>query len=204
MAAAMQLRGALWRPPMIPVAMSSYGYGPSLWVRQIGRRWCSPRSSELARLDDRLAPSVSSAQGDLNIPDHRYLATEQKLFITHPTSPGSPLFLPNGARIFHKLQEFLRAQYAYYGFEEVVTPTIYKKVLWETSGHWDKYSKDMFVVTGKGTSGTSEEVEMEIGQEEEYGLKPMNCPGHCLLFKSSTKSYRDLPVRYADFSPLHR
>ena len=226
-----QLWRALWRPPIRPVATDSCSCSCSCRlsrrVRPTGRRWWSPGPPGLAespRLDDRIVSSAASAQGNLNIPshqgpaaqehsnpaetqppgvpDHRYLATEQQLFLTHPVSPGSPLFLPNGARIFHKLQEFLRAQYAYYGFEEVLTPTIYKKALWETSGHWDKYSKDMFVVTGRGASGTDDE--MEIGQDEEYGLKPMNCPGHCLLFKSSTKSYRDLPVRYADFSPLHR
>ncbi|KAF8457296.1 hypothetical protein BGX38DRAFT_1086619 [Terfezia claveryi] len=133
-------------------------------------------------------PPRPSPGNPASLPDHRRLSTEQELFFSSPVSPGSPIFLPNGSRIFHKLQEFLRAQYAYYGFQEVVSPTIYKKSLWEKSGHWDKYSQDMFV----------------IGEEEEYGLKPMNCPGHCLIFKSSTKSHRDLPVRYADFSPLHR
>ena len=225
-AAAMQLRGALWRPPMRPVAAGSW-LAPRL-RRHTGRRWCCPKPPELAeppRLGDSsipghqrpavsAAPAAAPAAATLGghsspsvPPDHRHLATEQQLFITDPVSPGSPLFLPNGARVFHKLQEFLRAQYAYYGFEEVLTPTIYKRALWETSGHWEKYGKDMFVVTGRGASGTGGNgggEEMEIGQDEEYGLKPMNCPGHCLLFKSATRSHRDLPVRYADFSPLHR
>lgn len=110
--------------------------------------------------------------------------------------------MPHGAHIFNKLQSFIRAQYVKYGYEEVITPTIYKKSLWETSGHWDIYKEDMFEVTGRGQS----EVRDEDVEKEEYGLKPMNCPGHCLLFKhkSGSMSLRDLPVRYADFAPLHR
>ncbi|KAJ9646431.1 hypothetical protein H2199_002480 [Coniosporium tulheliwenetii] len=116
--------------------------------------------------------------------------------------PGSPLFLPNGAAMFNKLADFLRAQYPNFGFREVITPTIYKKSLWQTSGHWDNYADDMFEVRGRGATGQTENA--REGQDEEFGLKPMNCPGHCLLFKSEKRSYRDLPIRYADFSALHR
>lgn len=104
--------------------------------------------------------------------------------------------------MFNKLTNFLRAQYEHFGFEEVITPTIYKKSLWEKSGHWENYAEDMYSVTGRGASGQT--TEQQQGQDEEYGLKPMNCPGHCLLFASKQRSYRDLPIRYADFSPLHR
>jgi threonyl-tRNA synthetase len=134
--------------------------------------------------------------------DHRTLAQTHELFITSPYSPGSPLLLPNGAYVFQKLQAFLRAQYPQFGFQEVITPTIYKKSLWETSGHWENYAEDMFSVQGRGASGQTESA--EAGQDEEFGLKPMNCPGHCLLFRDEIKSYRDLPIRYADFSALHR
>jgi threonyl-tRNA synthetase len=134
--------------------------------------------------------------------DHRVLGTEQDLFTTSIYSPGSPLFLPNGAGIFNKLTAFLRAQYTYFGFDEVITPTIYKKSLWLKSGHWQNYAKDMFSVTGRGATG--EEEGRQIGEDEEYGLKPMNCPGHCLLFASKPRSFRELPIRYSDFSPLHR
>lgn len=134
--------------------------------------------------------------------DHRTLAQTHDLFITSPYSPGSPLLLPNGAYVFQKLQAFLRAQYPQFGFQEVITPTIYKKSLWVTSGHWDNYAEDMFSVQGRGASGQIENA--ETGQDEEFGLKPMNCPGHCLLFRDELKSYRDLPIRYADFSALHR
>jgi len=104
--------------------------------------------------------------------------------------------------MFNKLTNFLRAQYAKFGFEEVITPTIYKKSLWEKSGHWENYADDMYAVTGRGALGEKEG--RQAGQDEEYGLKPMNCPGHCLIFASKKRSYRELPIRYADFSPLHR
>lgn len=79
-----------------------------------------------------------------------------------------------------------------YGFEEVITPLIYRKSLWEQSGHWENYKEDMFRVEGQDTA------------KEEYGLKPMNCPGHCVIYKRFDKSYNDLPIRFSDFSPLHR
>ncbi|KAI4230965.1 MAG: hypothetical protein L6R40_007893 [Gallowayella cf. fulva] len=100
-------------------------------------------------------------------------------------------------------RRFSNRMYPSYGFQEVLTPTIYKQSLWETSGHWQNYKDDMFAVTGRGAQGGNDPGR-EIGQDEEYGLKPMNCPGHCLLFKSQKRSYKDLPIRYADFSPLHR
>lgn len=134
--------------------------------------------------------------------DHRTLAQTHNLFITSPYSPGSPLILPNGAYVFQKLQSFLRAQYPQFGFQEVITPIIYKKSLWEKSGHWDNYAEDMFSVQGRGATGQTDKT--HIGEDEEFGLKPMNCPGHCLLFRDEIKSYRDLPIRYADFSALHR
>jgi len=121
--------------------------------------------------------------------------------MTSVYSPGSPILLPNGARIFNRLVDFLRKQYVRYGFQEVITPTIYKKALWAKSGHLENYADDMYTVTS--TSPSRAEIS-EGGEEAEYGLKPMNCPGHCLIFASQNRSYRDLPIRYADFSPLHR
>lgn len=135
--------------------------------------------------------------------DHRSLGTHFSLFTTHPSSPGSPLFLPDGTQIFQKLQAFLRAQYLQFGIQEVVTPMIYKESLWSCSGHWENYKDDMFTVSGRGAQGLKDS-KVQIGEDEQYGLKPMNCPGHCLLFQSQKRSYRDLPIRYADFSPLHR
>jgi threonyl-tRNA synthetase len=101
-----------------------------------------------------------------------------------------------------------------YGFEEVITPTIYKKALWAKSGHLENYADDMYAVRGNtepppaqhdGCCGSNQEnLKPDEEEEGDYGLKPMNCPGHCLIFASKRHSYRDLPVRYADFSPLHR
>lgn len=148
-------------------------------------------------------------------PDHRKLGHQQELFIQSKYSPGSPIFLPNGARVFNRLVDFLRKQYVRYGFEEVITPTIYKKSLWAKSGHLENYADDMYTVTGNVNSAaaasstccsSSDGKQPAEGEEDdsEFGLKPMNCPGHCLIFASKLHSYRDLPVRYADFSPLHR
>ncbi|KAJ9151997.1 Threonyl-tRNA synthetase [Pleurostoma richardsiae] len=130
----------------------------------------------------------------------------QELFTTSIYSPGSPIFLPNGARIFNRLVDFLRRQYVHYGFQEVITPTIYKKALWAKSGHLENYADDMFTVTSRSLEErkSAEEKSSSSEEEDEYGLKPMNCPGHCLIFAAQTHSYRELPIRYADFSPLHR
>ncbi|RDA90756.1 hypothetical protein CP533_2969 [Ophiocordyceps camponoti-saundersi (nom. inval.)] len=130
-------------------------------------------------------------------PDHRSLGLQQELFINSVYSPGSPIFLPNGTRVFNRLVDFLRKLYVLFGYDEVITPTMYKSSLWAKSGHLQNYCDDMYAVKGNRSKDKDE-------TEDEYGLKPMNCPGHCLIFKSKLRSYRDLPVRYADFSPLHR
>ncbi|KAL6237767.1 hypothetical protein BDW75DRAFT_203067 [Aspergillus navahoensis] len=152
---------------------------------------CSDQQPQQQPLENQAASSA----------DYRALGTAQDLFTTSIYSPGSPLFLPNGTHIINKLISFLRTQYLQYGFREVLTPTIYKQSLWEVSGHWQNYKDDMYEVRGRGAMG---DTEGETGENELYGLKPMNCPGHCLLFKSQNHSYRELPIRYADFSPLHR
>lgn len=140
--------------------------------------------------------------------DHRDLGVQQELFTTSIYSPGSPIFLPAGARIFNRLVEYLRRQYVKYGFQEVITPTIYKKALWAKSGHLENYAEDMFTVTStspaRRDSATETVDDTKAAEQDEYGLKPMNCPGHCLIFNAHRHSYRDLPIRYADFSPLHR
>ena len=112
--------------------------------------------------------------------------------------------------MFQKLISFLRAQYPDFGFQEVLTPTIYKQELWEQSGHWQNYKADMFRVVGENMP-EPDFVDRRLRESllgpktlEEYGMKPMNCPAHCILFQSQRRSYRDLPIRYAEFSPLHR
>jgi threonyl-tRNA synthetase len=176
---------------------------------RIFARACSCSAPQQLHHTVTVAPEAPTAQlqattSDPPTPptDHRTLAQAHNLFITSPYSPGSPLILPNGAYVFQKLQSFLRAQYPQFGFQEVITPIIYKKSLWEKSGHWENYAEDMFSVQGRGATGQTDKA--QVGEDEEFGLKPMNCPGHCLLFRDEIKSYRDLPIRYADFSALHR
>lgn len=121
--------------------------------------------------------------------DHRRIAAKQELVVFHELSPGSAFWLPHGARIYNKLIEFIRSHYWKRGYEEVITPNIFNLDLWHRSGHALHYKDAMF----------SFEVE---GQE--WAMKPMNCPAHCLMFASGIRSYRDLPIRYADFGVLHR
>eukprot|EP01114_Cavostelium_apophysatum_P019971 TRINITY_DN657_c0_g1_i1.p1 TRINITY_DN657_c0_g1~~TRINITY_DN657_c0_g1_i1.p1 ORF type:complete len:712 (-),score=218.88 TRINITY_DN657_c0_g1_i1:52-2187(-) len=121
--------------------------------------------------------------------DHRNIGKNQELFFFHPLSPGSCFFLPHGARIYNKLIEFMRNEYRQRGFTEVISPNMYNSKLWVTSGHWQNYQDNMFV--------------FEVDKEP-FALKPMNCPGHCLMFDHRIRSYRELPLRFADFGVLHR
>ncbi|KAE9607096.1 putative threonine--tRNA ligase [Lupinus albus] len=121
--------------------------------------------------------------------DHRILGVKQELIYHHEWSPGSWFFLPHGARIYNKLTEFIRNQYRDRGYQEVISPNVFNMDLWVQSGHAANYREDMFV--------------LEI-EKQEFGLKPMNCPGHCLMFKHRVRSYRELPLRFADFGVLHR
>ncbi|MCH8520230.1 MAG: threonine--tRNA ligase [Nanoarchaeota archaeon] len=121
--------------------------------------------------------------------DHRIVGKKLKLFMTHEYAPGMAFFLPKGFTIYKELQYFVREQYRKHDFKEVMTPNMFNKKLWETSGHWEHYKDDMFIVNV---------------DETQFSLKPMNCPSHCLIFKNEFKSYRDLPIRIADFGALHR
>ena len=121
--------------------------------------------------------------------DHRKLGTSLDLFFLDPISPANPFFLPNGAFIYNKLIEFVRNLYDKYGYQEVITPQLFSTDLWKTSGHYDFYLDNMYM--------------MEI-DENEVGVKPMNCPAHAVIYKSTLRSYRDLPLRLADFGRLHR
>lgn len=121
--------------------------------------------------------------------DHRKIGREQELFMFHEMSPGSCFWLPHGTRIYNTLNAFLRDEYRDRGYEEVITPNMYNANLWKTSGHWENYKENMFT--------------MEV-EKDTFGLKPMNCPGHCLMFKARERSYRELPWRVADFGVIHR
>merc|ERR1712226_317371 len=121
--------------------------------------------------------------------DHRKLGKEQDLFFFHELSPGSCFFQPKGAHIYNKLMDFIKQEYWKRGFSEVISPNIYNSKLWITSGHWDHYADNMF------------KIDVE---KEKFGLKPMNCPGHCLVFDHGIRSWKELPLRMADFGVLHR
>ncbi len=121
--------------------------------------------------------------------DHRRLGKELELFVFHDIAPGAPFWLPKGMIIFRELEKFIREELDKRGYEEISTPILVKKDLWEKSGHWEHYKENMFVL----------EVEDEI-----YSLKPMNCPESTYVYKMRTRSYRDLPLRLAEIGRLHR
>ena len=123
--------------------------------------------------------------------DHRRLGIQLDLFHFDEHSPGSPLWHPKGMTIYNELEEVRRRENAKRGYLEVKTPLIYDKALWITSGHWEKFRENMFLIPGDT-------------DEQTYGMKPMNCPGHMLLYGSRLRSYRELPIRYAEAAPLHR
>lgn len=125
--------------------------------------------------------------------DHRKLGKELELFFFHPYSPGAPFWLPKGNTIFQVLSQKIREFNKRNGYVEVRTPQLFKKELWETSGHWDHYKDDMF--NFHSHHGETEEIN---------SLKPMNCPSHMLIFKSQLRSHRDLPLRIHDQGVLHR
>jgi threonyl-tRNA synthetase len=121
--------------------------------------------------------------------DHRKLGKELGMFYFNEMAPGSPFFTGKGTVVYNALQTYLRELYFETGYQEVITPQIFDVNLFHTSGHYQNYKDNMF---------------FSIVDEREYGMKPMNCPSHCLLFNSEKYSYRDLPIKMADFGRLHR
>src|SRR4051794_28934434 len=121
--------------------------------------------------------------------DHRKLGRELGLFAFSDTATGSAFWLPNGTQLFNSLVALSREMGAPRGYTEVKTPQLYDAQLWKTSGHWDKYRDNMFVTESEG---------------KQLAMKPMNCPGHCQLYKLQKFSYRDLPLRYSEPGLLHR
>lgn len=121
--------------------------------------------------------------------DHRKLGKELELFIFDPVAPASPFFMPKGTIVYNELVEFMRRIYKRFGYQEVITPQVLDVDLWHTSGHYEKYHENMYFT--------------QI-DEREFALKPMNCPCHMLMFSHHRYSYRDLPLRFADFGRLHR
>ncbi|WP_277070968.1 threonine--tRNA ligase [Slackia exigua] len=121
--------------------------------------------------------------------DHRRIGREMELFMMADEGPGFPFWLPNGMRLKNSLMQYWMDMQDAYGYEQVDTPIILNKSLWETSGHWDHYKENMYTTEIDG---------------EEYAVKPMNCPGACLIYKSKPRSYRDLPLKLAEAGKDHR
>ena len=121
--------------------------------------------------------------------DHRKLGRELDLFHIDEHSPGTVFWHPKGWTLWQEVEQYMRRVYRDNGYEEVKGPQILDKSLWEKTGHWDKYRENMFVTES---------------EKRDYALKPMNCPGHILIFKQGLKSYRDLPLRYGEFGQCHR
>jgi threonyl-tRNA synthetase len=122
--------------------------------------------------------------------DHRRVGVELELYHLDPIAPGSPFYLPKGVLLYNGLVDYVRSLYPRYGFAEVISPQLFRTELFKTSGHYQLFREDMFL--------------MEGDEGEELALKPMNCPGHCHLFESRKRSYRELPLRLAEFTRLHR
>ena len=121
--------------------------------------------------------------------DHRKLGRDLRLFMFHPWAPGAAFWLDKGTTVYNLLATYMREVLVPAGYAEVKTPLIFNKALWETSGHWQHYRQHMFTVESEGA---------------EMGVKAMNCPGHMLVFGAEGRSYRDLPLRLHEQTPLHR
>jgi threonyl-tRNA synthetase len=154
-----------------------------------------PKNKALTRIygtafpsDDQLKKHLQFLK-ELEQRDHRKVGKELELFVFHEWSPGSPILLPKGTIIYTELQKFLREEYRRRGYQEVITPQLFNKGLWEQSGHWEHFRENMFTM---------------VIDDQDFSLKPMNCPSHNLIYQLKTRSYRDLPLRIADFCFLHR
>ncbi|KAM5176370.1 threonine--tRNA ligase 2, cytoplasmic [Callospermophilus lateralis] len=139
--------------------------------------------------DNKMMKTWEKFQEEARNRDHRKIGKEQELFFFHDLSPGSCFFLPRGAFIYNTLMDFIREEYHKRIFTEVLSPNMYNSKLWEASGHWQHYSENMFT--------------FDI-EKDTFALKPMNCPGHCLMFAHRPRSWREMPIRFADFGVLHR
>jgi threonyl-tRNA synthetase len=121
--------------------------------------------------------------------DHRKLGKDLGLFMVHPWAPGATFWLAKGTVLWNTLADYMRGVLIPAGYVEVKAPIVFNKALWETSGHWAHYRQNMFLVES---------------EQEQMGLKAMNCPGHFLIYSNEMRSYRDLPIRYHEQTPLHR
>jgi threonyl-tRNA synthetase len=154
-----------------------------------------PNNEQLQRIYGTAWPTKDELQAYLRMleeaekRDHRKLGRELDLFHMEETAPGLVFWHPHGWTIWQQVEQYMRAVYRDNGYQEVKGPQILDKALWEKTGHWDNYRDNMFVTES---------------ETREYALKPMNCPGHVLIYKSALRSYRELPLRYGEFGQCHR
>lgn len=139
--------------------------------------------------DQKALAAYVSQQEEAKKRDHRKIGKELDLFSFHPLAPAMPFFHPKGTQLYNQLIDFVRMYYRELGFDEVLTPQVVDAELFKQSGHYANYRENMF---------------FSHIDEREFGVKPMNCPGHTLIYSAQKRSYRDLPIRYADFGRLHR
>ncbi|HEY9620147.1 MAG TPA: threonine--tRNA ligase [Crinalium sp.] len=147
-------------------------------------------------------PITTAIKGESKMADHRELARDMDLFHFEEHSPGMVFWHPQGLRLFHSVEHFMRQVYQAHEFEEVRSPIALNRSLWERSGHWEKFRKGMFVV-GSGESSAN----AQAGQpnvDPDYALKPMSCPAHIAIYQSHKRSYREHPVRLMEFGMCHR
>ena len=171
----MKLAGAYWRGDNTrPMLQRIYG---TAWFTQ----------KEL----DAYLERISEAERR----DHRKLGKELDLFSLHESAgAGLPIYHPKGARVLRIIQEWLRQELYRRGYDEVITPHIYKADVWKTSGHWDNYRENMYFF----------QIDEGEGKVADYGIKPMNCPGHIMVYNNDVRSYRDLPWRMFEFGTVYR
>jgi threonyl-tRNA synthetase len=183
----------LCKGPHVP---STGKIGPFKLMTVAGAYW---RGSEKRPMLQRIYGTVWSTQDELDLylqrlveakrRDHRRLGVQLDLFSFHDVSPGAAFWHPKGQRLWRTLETAIREVQDRRGYQEISTPMLVHKKLWEQSGHWDNYQDSMFVLESEGQT---------------FSLKPMNCPESTFIYKSTLRSYRDLPLRYSDFGRLHR
>ena len=178
-----RVSGAYWRgDPKNPMLSRIYG---TAWLNK-------------KQLDEHLVRLEEAAKRD-----HRKIGQEMDLFHLQPEAQGSVFWHPNGYIVWRQLEAYMRRRLDAAGYEEIKTPQLMNAKQWERSGHWGKYRENMFIVPDE-IPGTEDDAPILSGDAELMALKPMNCPAHILVFKQGIKSYRDLPVRFAEFGCCHR
>lgn len=156
----------------------------------------SEKNKMLTRIYGTAFPSEEELESHLKMleeakkRDHKKLGPAMELFFWHETSPGMTYWLPKGLTVYNQLYSFVRDKYQKFDYQEVATPQLNKSDLYETSGHWSHYKDDMFI--------------SNMGEHEEFGIKPMNCPNAMTIFKHKTRSYNDLPMKLGETTTLHR